>query len=78
MEKQISTIKKNALEEIHVGLSEFKGHNLIGIRVYVEEEDGKERIATKKGITCNVRLLPELREALEQAEVTAREAGLLK
>jgi hypothetical protein len=50
----------------------------INIRVWTDPRNGgSERIATKAGIACNVRLLPELIEALQQAEVAARKAGLL-
>jgi hypothetical protein len=73
-----ATIRKNALEEIRVGLSEFNGHDLLNIRVWAEPRDGgTDRIPTKAGIACNVRLLPELIAALRQAEADARAQGLL-
>ena len=69
---------RNALEEIRVGLSEFNGHDVLNIRIWAEPRNGgAERIPTKAGICCNVRLLPELIEALRQAEAAARKAGLL-
>ena len=74
----IATIEKNKLEEIRVGLSDFNGHDLLNIRIWAEPRNGgAERIPTKAGICCNVRLLPELIEALRQAEAAARKAGLL-
>ena len=74
----VATIRKNALEEIRIGLSEFNGHDLLNIRIWSEPRNGgAERIPTKAGICCNVRLLPELIEALRQAEAAARQAGLL-
>ena len=74
----VAIIRKNALEEIRVGLSEFNGHDLANIRVWAEPRNGgTERIPTKAGIACNVRLLPELIEALHKAEAAARKAGLL-
>ena len=76
--QHIATIRKNALEEIRVGLSEFNGYELLQLRVWTEPRGGgAERIPTKSGIACNVRLLPELIEALQQAEAAARKAGLL-
>jgi hypothetical protein len=75
---EIAVIRKNALEEIRVGLSEFNGHDLLNIRVWAEPRNGGAgRIPTKAGIACNVRLLPELIEALQQAAMAARKAGLL-
>jgi Transcriptional Coactivator p15 (PC4) len=74
----VAVIQKNKLEEIRVGLNEFNGHDLINIRVWAEPRNGgSERIPTKAGIACNVRLLPELIEALQQAAMVARKAGLL-
>ena len=75
---QLAVIRKNALEEIRVGLSEFNGHDLLNIRIWTEPGDGgAERIPTKAGICCNVRLLPELIDALQKAEAQARAGGLL-
>ena len=74
----VAVVRKNTLEEVRVGLSEFNGHDLVDIRVWAEPRNGgTDRIPTKAGIACNVRLLPELIEALQQAEMTARKAGLL-
>jgi hypothetical protein len=69
---------KNMAEEIRIELSEFNGHDLINIRIWTDPRNGgSERIPAKAGICCNVRLLPELIEALQQAEIAARKAGLL-
>jgi hypothetical protein len=74
----LAVVRKNALEEIRVGLSEFNGHDLLNIRVWAEPRNGgTERIPTKAGIACNVWLLPELIAALRQAEAEARDQGLL-
>jgi hypothetical protein len=74
----IAVIRKNSAEEIRIELSEFHGHDLINIRVWADPRDGgAERIPTKAGIACRVALLPEIIEALQQAEAAARKAGLL-
>jgi hypothetical protein len=72
-----SVIRKNAVEEIRIGLSTFSGHDLINIRVWADPRSGGERIPTKAGIACKVTLLPELIEALRRAEAEARDTGLL-
>ena len=77
MNKLISTIAKHSIDEIRVEVSEFKGYDLVGIRIWTELENSKDKVPTKRGISVNVRLLPELREALEKTEREAREAGLL-
>ena len=74
----LATIRKNALEEIRVELSEFNGHDLLNIRIWTDPRNGgSERIPTKAGIACRVALLPEIIEALQQAEAEARMRGLL-
>lgn len=77
MNKIITDIEKNATEFIRVELSEFNGHDLVGIRVYVNRDDG-DPTPTKKGITCNVSLIPELKQAILKAEQEAIDAGLLR
>ena len=74
----LATIRKNALEEIRIELSEFNGHDLLNIRIWTEPRNGgSERIPTKAGIACRVALLPEIIAALQQAEGEARARGLL-
>ena len=74
----IAVIKKNKLEEIRIELGQFSGHELINVRVWADPRNGgAKRVPTRSGVACNVRLLPELIEALRQAEIEARERGLL-
>lgn len=74
----VSVIRKNASEEIRIGLSEFNGYDLINIRVWADPRSGDgERLPTKAGISCRVALLPELIEALLRAADEARSSGLL-
>jgi hypothetical protein len=68
MGKVLHQFIKNATEEVRVSLTEFKGHRLIDLRIYFEPEDGSERKPTKKGITVDVSLYPELKRALLKVE----------
>lgn len=68
MSRTIHQFAKNAAEEVRVSLTEFKGHKLIDVRIYYEPEDGGERRPTKKGITVDVSLYPELKKALLKVE----------
>ena len=77
MEKHITTFEKNKSEEVRVELSEFNGHDLVAARIYATSRADGTRVPTRKGLTLNVRLLPELIEGLQAAEVEARAAGLL-
>jgi hypothetical protein len=78
MDKTIATIEKNAIEEIRVALSEYQGHDLIGVRIWANYDSADaEKRPTKKGVNLRVDKLPELIAALREAEQVALEAGLL-
>jgi hypothetical protein len=70
MQVTITNIEKNKSEFIHVELSEFSGYDLVGLRVYVNRE-GEDPTPTRKGLSCNVKLLPELKHAIVEAEQAA-------
>jgi hypothetical protein len=63
-------------ESVHVSLSEYEGHCLINVRVYLTGTDGIDR-PTPKGVAMGIRKLPELAQALVKAEAQARSLGLL-
>lgn len=71
----VGSIPKNQREEIRVTLSNFKGHDLVGARVWFKA--GEDYRPSSKGITVNVRILPELIGLLEDAEKKAVELGVL-
>jgi len=75
MIKIIQDIEKNANEFIRVELSEFKGHDLLSLRVYIDR-DGTNPMPTKKGITVNQKLIPDLIEALQKAQDTVKNSAL--
>ncbi len=77
MNQLIGKIKKNTLEHLCIELTEYNGHDLVALRVYRFVDGADARIPTPKGVTVNVRLLPQIRELLDQAEAEARKAGLL-
>jgi hypothetical protein len=78
MEKTVSVIPKSGTEEVRVDLSEYRGHDLVSIRIYANYDSADEpKRPTKKGVTLKVEKLPELIAALQQAKTDARAAGLL-
>ena len=72
---EIAIIPKNAGERIQVDLFEYKGHDLLGVRVYANT--GAEWVPTRKGITVRVGLIPELAQAMLKAKSKAEEIGML-
>ena len=75
MNAPIATIEKNSREKVYIDLTEFKGHNLIDIRVFAD--NGSEQTATRKGISLAIAKLPALIDALRKAETEARRRGLI-
>ena len=75
MTKLVATIRKNRREQVQVELSEYQGHDLVQVRIYVD--NGAKFIPTPKGIAVRVALLPELVAALAEAARQARADGLL-
>ena len=80
MRKLISTIPKNAREQIRVALDEFKTkdatYNMVSMRTFFE--DGGEYRPGRNGLNVRVELLPAIVAALRDAETEARKAGLLE
>ena len=63
----------------HVTVSEYAGHDLVNFRVFANyQDDGGEKRPTKKGVSIKLDRLPEVIEALKQAEQEAKQAGLLE
>ena len=77
----VAVVPKNKLEEVHIALSQFKGADLLDVRVYAADEgdgaDGKKH-PTKKGIAIKVTRLPELIAGLRAAQAEAIKLGRLK
>jgi hypothetical protein len=71
----VGQIEKNKREEIRVTLSNFKGHDLVGLRIWFKAGDDYK--PSSKGIALNVRILPQLIGMLEAAEKKAVELGVL-
>lgn len=67
MAKVVYTWNKNANEEVRASITEFKGYDLIDLRVWIENKDG-EIIPTKTGLTLGVCQLLELKKAVEALE----------
>ena len=77
MDKLIACFPKNKFEEIRVSVKEFKGYDLLDLRVYTALKDGEEKIPTGKGLSLNVSHFQELKSAILEAEKVLRENHLL-
>ncbi len=75
MSEVIASFEKNSMEEVRVSLTEFKGKELIDLRVYYQPEDGEEKRPTKKGITISPEKFPELKKAILALEKVLQKQG---
>lgn len=66
MRKLIGVVPKNSLEEIRVAIEEYKGYELLDIRVYFHADHGEPR-PTKKGISINLELFDEFYKMVKKA-----------
>jgi len=72
----ISEFQKNKMEDFKLSLTEYQGHTLLDFRIYFKDKQGESK-PTKKGITLNVKLFPELKEAITAAEKILKEKELI-
>ncbi len=59
------TIQKNIQEEIRVSRDEFKGRDVVNMRVWYLAQDG-EKHPTRKGLAFSAALLPDIQQALAE------------
>ena len=68
MDRTMTTFKKNKFQEIRVGIREFKGNDLIDIRTWTMTQGSDDMVPTAKGVSINVSLFKELKQAIAQVE----------
>jgi hypothetical protein len=77
MQKVVKVFSKNKFQEIRVGISEYQGNDLIDIRTWTLPKGADEMAPTSKGVYINVKLYPELKEAVLALEGELKEAKLI-
>ncbi len=77
MDKVVKSIAKNKFQEVRVGIKEFKGINLIDLRVWTKMQGVEDMVPTSKGVSLNVVLYPELKEAVLALEKELKDNHLL-
>ena len=61
--ESLYSFSKNSMEQVRAFVSEFKGKSYINLRVFFEDDKDTWR-PTKKGLTLDPALLPELKAAV--------------
>ena len=77
MQKTIKTFEKNKFQEIRVGISEYEGNDLIDIRTWTLPKGAEEKVPTSKGVSINVKLYPQLKEAVLALEKELKDNNFL-
>ena len=77
MDKTIAVFPKNKFQEVQVGVREFKGNDLVDIRIWTQTQGSADMVATAKGVAINVTLLPKLLKSLQDVEKTLKENKLI-
>jgi len=77
MQKTVRIFQKNKFQEIRVGITEYEGNDLVDIRTWSQRADSEEKTPTSKGVSINVKLYPQLKEAVLALEKELKEGNLL-
>lgn len=77
MQKTVKTFEKNKFQEIRIGISEYEGNDLIDIRTWTLPKGMEEKVPTSKGVSINVKLYPQLKEAVLALEKELKDNNLL-
>jgi hypothetical protein len=78
MDQTVSVFPKNKFQEVRVGIREFKGNDLVDIRIWTNAQGVDQMVPTAKGVTVNVHLLPQLLKSLHEAEKILKENKMLE
>jgi hypothetical protein len=73
----IADVDKNTREVLRVQLTEYKGYQLIQLRVFYRDDRSDEMKPGKSGVSLRVEKLLELQAAIAKAIDAARSEGLL-
>lgn len=76
MPEAVAVVPKNSREELRIVLDQYQGVDIVNLRIWYASQDGEYR-PSKAGFAMRVAKLPEVRQALQQAEDEARARGLL-
>jgi hypothetical protein len=77
MNETVATFNKNKFEEIRIGVKEYKGFDLIDLRVWVDSKEAGGKVPTAKGLSLNVELFSQFKKAVLDLENTLKMNNLL-
>lgn len=77
MDKVVYTFEKNKFEEVRFQIKEYKGYDLIDLRIWTEIKSDKTKVPTPKGLSMNISHFMELKKGVEELEKALRENNML-
>ena len=77
MDKTVSVFPKNKFQEVRVGIREFKGNDLVDVRIWTLTQGSDQLVPTAKGVSINIHLLPELMKALQAADKILKDSKMV-
>jgi len=78
VDQTILVFPKNKFQEVRVGIREFKGNDLVDIRIWTNAQGADQMVPTAKGVTINIHLLPQLLKALSDTEKILKDNKMLE
>lgn len=73
----VGRLPKNRNTDLRIALEQFKGFNLLDLRLFTPAADGEPERATKSGVSLRVEMIRELIESLQRAEAEPTRIGWL-
>lgn len=77
MNQIVSSFPKNKYEEVRFQIKEYKGKDLIDIRIWTDVKGAEDKIPTTKGVTMNVSHFPQLKRSILEMEQALKLNNLL-
>ena len=77
MEKIVYSFEKNKFEEVRFQIKEFKGYDLLDIRIWTDVKGSDQKMPTTKGLSINISHFAKLKKGIEEMEKVLRENDML-
>ncbi len=77
MNEIVASFPKNKYEEVRFQIKEYKGKDLIDIRIWTDVKGADQKIPTTKGVTMNVTHFVDLKRSVLEMERALKTHKLL-
>ena len=77
MNQIVATFAKNKYEEIRFQIKEYKGKDLIDVRIWTDVKGAEQKIPTTRGVSINVAHFNDLKKAVFELERVLRANNLI-